>query len=215
MERVRGLYAILDAEAVERAGLELMEAAHGLRAAGVQLVQYRDKRATAEERLERARRVGEVFAGSGAMLILNDWPEICIAAGWDGVHVGQGDVTVAEARRVVGVGRVVGVSTHDVEQVRAADMGEADYLAVGPVYATGSKADAEAVVGLAGVRAARSLTAKPLVAIGGIDAGRARGVMEAGADAVAVIGGLFAAGASVEERARRLLVECAGARARA
>ncbi len=114
-------------------------------------------------------------------------------AGW-GVHVGHLDLAPADARRVVGVGKVVGVSTHNDEQVMAADASDADYVAVGPVFATSTKADAEPVVGLEGVRRARALTRKPLVAIGGITRENARSVIEAGADAVAVIGGLLAAG---------------------
>lgn len=204
------MYAILDAEAVERRGLELLEVARAFRAGGVELLQYRDKRATREEVVARARAIGEVFAGSGAVLILNDWPEGCVAAGWDGVHVGQGDRAVEEARAVVGAGRVVGVSTHTVAEVRAAEVTSADYVATGPVYATGSKADAEAVIGLEGVRAARDLTGKPLVGIGGISEGRAPMVLRAGADAVAVIGAMLGAGDAVEERVRAMRAACEG-----
>jgi thiamine-phosphate pyrophosphorylase len=104
-------------------------------------------------------------------------------------------VTACAARKVMGAGRhCVGVSTHNVEQVMAADAGCADYVAVGPVFATGSKADAEAVVGLEGVRRARALTRKPIVAIGGITQANAQSVIDAGADSVAVIGGLFLKG---------------------
>ncbi len=100
---------------------------------------------------------------------------------------------------------VVGVSTHNEEQVREADAGGADYVAVGPVFATGTKADAAEVVGLEGVRRARSLTTKPLVAIGGITLGNCRSVVEAGADLVAVISGVFVEGRSVGETVRDFL----------
>jgi thiamine-phosphate pyrophosphorylase len=100
---------------------------------------------------------------------------------------------------------VVGVSTHTEAQVWTAELSCADYVAIGPVFATGTKVDAEAVVGLEGVRRARALTAKPLVAIGGITRENARSVVDAGADSVAVISGLFVAGESVEKVARDFL----------
>ena len=106
---------------------------------------------------------------------------------------------------MIGPGRWVGVSTHTDEQVRAAELSSADYVAIGPVFATGTKADAEQVVGLEGVRRARALTSKPLVAIGGITRANARSVIDAGADSVAVISGLFGKGENVEKVARDFL----------
>jgi len=196
------LYAILDAEAVAGAGRDLIEVARELRGAGVTLLQYRDKRARAEDVLANAEQIRAIF-GESALLLLNDYPELCVRAGWDGVHVGQGDATVEAARRIVGPQCVVGVSTHDATQVRIADATNADYIAIGPVYATASKRDTEAEVGLAGVAAARALTTKPLVAIGGIDASRAGAVLDAGADAVAVIGALLSEAATIAEAVRR------------
>ena len=121
------------------------------------------------------------------------------------MHVGQGDLAPGDAKRVLGADGWVGVSTHTEAQVRAADAGAADYVAIGPVFATGTKADAATVVGLDGVRAARALTEKPLVAIGGITLANCRSVREAGADAVAVISGLFVPGRTVAEVARDFL----------
>jgi thiamine-phosphate pyrophosphorylase len=126
-------------------------------------------------------------------------------AGWDGVHVGQGDLPVDAVRRVLGPGGFVGVSTHNEEQVRAAVLARPDYVAVGPVFATSSKANAEPVVGLELVRRARATTELPIVAIGGITLGNARDVIGAGADAVVVIGGLFVEGRTVREVARDFL----------
>jgi len=120
------------------------------------------------------------------------------------VHVGQGDMGPCDARKVL-VSQIVGVSTHTDGQVCAAGLGCADYVAVGPVFATGSKADAEPVVGLEGVRRARALTKKPLVAIGGITRENACSVIEAGADSVAVIGGMFVQGMAVREVAEDFL----------
>ncbi len=130
---------------------------------------------------------------------MNDWADLAVLAGFGGVHVGQGDLSPEDARRVVGVERWVGVSTHTEEQVRVADATSADYVAVGPVFATGTKVDAEPVIGLEGVRRARALTTKPIVAIGGITRANARSVIDAGADSVAVISGLFVDGETVEK----------------
>jgi len=109
----------------------------------------------------------------------------------NGVHVGQNDLTPEDARKVIGDSRALGVSTHNPEQVRIADKSSADYLAIGPVFATSAKANPDPAVGLSGVRGARALTRKPLVAIGGITRANCRSVIEAGADSVAVISDLL------------------------
>jgi len=205
-----GLYAIADAATLRRQRVGLREFAEGLRAGGVgtagaSVVQWRCKGGSRMEVLEGAAVLREVFAGTGCRLLMNDSAELAVTAGFDGVHVGQGDGGVEEARRIVGADGIVGVSTHTEAEVRAADASSADYVAVGPVFRTGTKVDAAAVVGLEGVRRARALTGKPLVGIGGISAGNAREVIEAGADAVAVIGALYRAGRSVEKSAGELL----------
>jgi thiamine-phosphate pyrophosphorylase len=146
--------------------------------------------------------IAKVFAVTDAMLVMNDRADLAMLAGWGGVHVGQGDLLPEDARQVVGMGRAVGVSTHNEEQVRAVDAGCADYIAVGPVFATGTKVDAEPVIGLEGVRRARALTGKPIVAIGGITRANARSVIDAGADSVAVISELLAVGERPEKVAR-------------
>lgn len=130
-------------------------------------------------------------AGAGVMLIMNDRADLAVAAGFGGVHVGQEDLSVAGARLVCPPPMFVGISTHNAEQVKAADALAVDYIAIGPVFATASKEDPEPEVGLAGVRRARALTAKPLVAIGGITRANCREVMAAGADSVAVISDLL------------------------
>jgi thiamine-phosphate pyrophosphorylase len=202
MSVVRGLYAIADIGTLAAAGISLRAYAEELRAAGVTLVQYRDKDADDEVALYRAEEIGEVFEGSGATLIVNDRIDVMLLAGWDGVHVGQEDMAADDARVVAGDGRVIGVSTHTMQQVWEAEQGVADYVAIGPVFATKTKADAAAVVGLEGVRRARALTTKPLVAIGGITRRNAAAVRDAGADAVAVISGLVVKGERVEKVAR-------------
>jgi thiamine-phosphate pyrophosphorylase len=185
--------------------VEVRAFAEGLRRAGVTLLQYRDKAGDDETILRNAEMLIELFEGTGAKLILNDRADLMMLARWDGLHVGQDDLSPEDARIVIGDGRVIGVSTHTDEQVRVAEASRADYVAIGPVFATGTKANAAPVVGLEGVRQARALTTKPLVAIGGITRGNARSVIEAGADAVAVIGGLFAEGEPVEQVVRDFL----------
>jgi thiamine-phosphate pyrophosphorylase len=122
---------------------------------------------------------------------MNDRADLCLAAEFDGLHVGQDDLSPESARRVIGPELWLGVSTHNPEQLREADQTPADYLAIGPVFATSSKERPDPVVGLEGVRRARELTRKPLVAIGGITRANTRSVLEAGADAVAVISDLL------------------------
>jgi thiamine-phosphate pyrophosphorylase len=199
------LYAIVDAGVLAARGIRLRKFAVGLRAAGVGLVQYRDKTGSPQEVLRAGSVLRELFAGTDCQLILNDRADLATLANYDGVHVGQGDLGPQDARTVMGTDRIVGVSTHTDEQVRAADASCANYVAIGPVFATGTKADTEPVVGLEGVRRARALTTKPLVAIGGITRENARSVIEAGADSVAVISALLAEGESVEKVARDFL----------
>jgi thiamine-phosphate pyrophosphorylase len=199
------LYPILDEDVLGRHGLGVRRLTEELKAAGVELLQYRNKSGGPQEVLRNAALIREAMAGSVCRLIMNDRADLAVFAEWDGVHVGQGDLSPEDARQVVGDGRCVGVSTHTEEQVRVADVGCADYVAVGPVFATGTKLDAEAVIGLEGVRRARALTKKPIVAIGGITRENARSVVEAGADSVAIISALFVEGETVEKVARDFL----------
>jgi thiamine-phosphate pyrophosphorylase len=204
------LYAILDASCFADRK-QMFETAEEWVRAGVTLLQYRNKTADAGVMLEEARGLSEglsrtrVSAPHGLRLIMNDRADLCLAAEFDGVHVGQDDLSPESARKIVGTGRWVGVSTHNAEQVAQADTTSADYIAIGPVFATASKQKPDPVVGLAGVREARSLTGKPLVAIGGITRQNCRSVIEAGADTVAVISDLIREpGKSVEEFLRIL-----------
>ena len=140
--------------------------------------------------LDDARALKLQFEGR-VRLVMNDRADLCLAADFEGIHVGQDDLSPESARRIIGPHRWLGVSTHNPEQLADADKTSADYLAIGPVFETSSKAHPDPVVGLAGVRRARELTRKPLVAIGGITRANARPVIEAGADAVAVISDLL------------------------
>jgi thiamine-phosphate pyrophosphorylase len=183
------LYAILDVSCLPT-DETLYGFAEDLLSAGVTLLQYRNKNAGPRQMLSQARQLRRI-AGDRARLIMNDRADLCLAAGFDGVHVGQDDLPPEAVRRIVPKPLWMGVSTHNPEQLRRADRTDADYLAIGPVFATRSKSNLDPVVGLDGVRAARALTRKPLVAIGGITRSNARLVIEAGADAVAVISDLL------------------------
>ena len=193
------LYPIVDAGLLGLRGVGAEDFARALLEAGVTLLQYRDKAGEPQRVLQNAAMIREVFAGTEVRLIMNDRADLAVLAKWDGVHVGQGDLSPEDARRVVGAERWIGVSTHTDEQVRLAELSCADYVAVGPVFATGTKADAEPVIGLEGVRRARALTTKPLVAIGGITRENARSIVDAGADSVAVISALVIDGEPVEK----------------
>ena len=164
--------------------------AEELAAAGCTLLQYRNKSGTARQMLDEAREL-RARLGTSVKLIMNDRADLCLAAQYDGLHVGQDDLSAESARRIIGGECWLGVSTHNPEQLAEADQTSADYLAIGPVFATSSKANPDPIVGLEGVRRARELTHKPLVAIGGITRANARSVIDAGADAVAVISDLL------------------------
>jgi thiamine-phosphate pyrophosphorylase len=201
------LYPILDAGCFPNA-LDLITAAEELAAAGCALMQYRNKSGNARVILEQARQLRKLFSSQSqnthfsqtqgevghpfsVRLIMNDRADLCLAADFDGVHVGQDDLSPESVRKIIGPGRWLGVSTHNPEQLAEADKTSADYLAIGPVFATSSKDNPDPVVGLEGVRRARALTRKPLVAIGGITRANAASVIEAGADSVAVISDLI------------------------
>ena len=197
------LYAILDASSFpDTKGLCL--AARELVAGGVTLLQYRNKSGNARQMLKQARELKRCLPAS-VKLIMNDRADLCLAAGFDGVHVGQDDLSPEGARAVIGDRLWVGVSTHNTKQLAEADKTSADYLAIGPVFETRSKANPDPVIGLDGVRQAKALTRKPLVAIGGVARENCRSVIEAGADAVAVISDLIRAPRKSAEEFLRIL----------
>ncbi|MFZ0731586.1 MAG: thiamine phosphate synthase [Candidatus Sulfotelmatobacter sp.] len=198
MIRLPRLYCILDPAGFADADV-LYAAAEELASAGCTLLQCRNKSGNARVMLEQAREVKRRFTkghslrtnASGATWIMNDRADLCLAADFDGVHVGQDDLSPESVRKVIGPDRWLGVSTHNPDQLREADLTSADYLAIGPVFATSSKENPDPVIGIEGVRKARALTRKPLVAIGGITRANAASVIEAGADSVAVISDLM------------------------
>ncbi len=201
------LYAIIDP--AQGGGRSATELAAALLEAGVRLIQLRDKQASSGELYATAQRVGECVRRVGGIFIVNDRADVARAVDADGVHLGQADLPVDSARAVLGPGKLIGYSTHHLEQIIEADRSTADYIAFGPIFATASKENPDPVVGLEGLREARKATRKPLVAIGGITLENARAVIEAGADSVAVIRGLVGA-PNVRLRAEDLMHRLSG-----
>ena len=203
VKKLPRVYAIVDRTTLDARGMSVAEFARELRDAGVRLVQYRDKGGSPQQVLRAAEEISQIFSGvDDAVLVMNDRVDLALLAGW-GVHVGHEDLLPEDARKLLGAGKLIGVSTHNEAQIVAADASVADYVAIGPVFATATKTDTEPVVGLEGVRRARELTRKPLVAIGGITLENGQSVIDAGADSVAVISGL----ARAAERPGRLARE--------
>jgi len=181
------VYAIADAGAL--GGTPLAAAVGAMAGAGVRWIQVRAKRCSGRDFFQALEGSCRAVEGSGCVLWVDDRADLAALFPVAGVHVGQADLPPSSARRVVGPEKWIGVSTHDETQLAVADADpEVDLVAVGPVFATTGKADPDPVVGLPSVQRARARTAKPLVAIGGIDAGNAAAVLAAGADAVAVLG---------------------------
>jgi len=201
------LYAIIDP--VRLGGRLPVVAARELLAAGVRLIQFRDKHASSRQLYETCTELRVPLRDAGCSLIVNDRADVARVVHAEGVHLGQTDLPVEMARRVLATGQWLGYSTHSLEQVVEADATTADYIAFGPVFPTANKENPDPVVGLDGLRQARRATGKPLVAIGGMNLRNARQVLAAGADSVAVIGGLLDA-PDLEQRAREFLsiLEC-------
>ena len=185
-EMIRSSAVYLVTEEALSAGRRSEEIAEAALRAGVRVVQVREKEGSARRALDVAVNLRELTRRYGALLLVNDRIDIAIAAEADGVHVGQEDLPVELARRLLGDDAVVGLSITDADQLAVRDAAEADYLGVGAVFPTGSKGDAT-LTGLPLLAAARAATQAPIVAIGGIDAGNAALAIAAGADSVAVI----------------------------
>jgi thiamine-phosphate pyrophosphorylase len=184
------LYMILDAALLT---VTETECAQELAAAGVRLLQYRNKGASARELFESSRRLSSLLIPQGVTFVVNDRADVAAAAEATGVHIGQEDLQAEAARSVIGTGKLLGVSTHNLDQFKEAAARSVDYVAVGPMFSTSTKANPDPVVGIEFLRRVRPLTDKPIVAIGGITLERAAEVIQAGADSVAVISDILLA----------------------
>jgi len=184
------LYVILDAALLPSDPIQLT---NNLLSAGARRFQYRNKTASARELLHASQALCLTVRQLGGTFVVNDRADVARLAGENGVHLGQEDLSVGAARKIVGRDCIIGISTHNLQQFREAIRGDADYIAVGPIFATGSKTTPDPVVGIDFLRQARNLTAKPIMAIGGITLERAQEVIDAGADSIAVIRDILSA----------------------
>lgn len=155
--------------------------------AGVTMVQLRDKEASTEARVATARALKAVLAGTGVPLVINDDVEAARIADVEGAHIGQGDMSPAEARALLGPGKILGLSCETEQTVRAADPAVVDYLGLGPVFGTATKSDHKAPIGFDGLARLAGLSPLPTVAIGGLKASHHQAVLQSGAHGSAVV----------------------------
>lgn len=188
--RVRGLYVIIDPEA--RSGRDAIDIARFALEGGATVVQWRDKRRDKGDQLADARAIAALCRDAGAAFIVNDHADLALACGADGVHLGQRDLPVEAVRPIIGGAMMIGVSSNNAAEARAAEAAGADYVAIGAIFSTRSKDNTRAA-DLGRIREVKAAVHVPVVAIGGINASNIRSVIEAGADAAAVISAVCAA----------------------
>jgi len=202
--KLPAFYPILDTEVSLRHRIEPVIAAQQILDAGAHIIQFRHKGFLSREAFGWLERIAELAQAADALLVVNDRPDLAKlfeAA----LHLGQDDLSPTVARRVVGPDAVVGYSTHNEEQLRAARDEPADYLALGPIFGTVTKENPDPTVGLPELRRLRPLSHRPLVAIGGITRANARQVLDAGADSIAVVGDLFPPDGNILARTKEYL----------
>jgi thiamine-phosphate pyrophosphorylase len=188
--RLSRVYPILDSYALERCGVALETAAAAFLEGGAEILQVRHKSHWSREIFDSARKIASLCAEAGVQFVVNDRADFAMLLN-AGLHVGQDDLPPRDARNLIGGERMLGFSSHNPTQLCAAGGEPVDYVALGPIFTTGSKENPDPVVGVEELRRCRALIEKPLVAIGGITLENAAGVWGAGADSVAVIGGLL------------------------
>lgn len=192
-------YPILDPEIAARHGVDPIAAAEQILEGGAKILQFRYKGFFSRKVFAQLERVADLCRDAGALFVVNDRADLAAITG-AALHLGQDDLTPSAARKVVGAATLIGFSTHNERQLRAAAGEPANYLALGPIFETSSKVNPDPIVGLDELRRLRPLTDRPLVAIGGITRGNVQQVLAAGADSVAIIGDLFVDGGNVRER---------------
>jgi thiamine-phosphate pyrophosphorylase len=202
------IYPITD----PRSGLSHREQVARLIAGGAKIIQFRDKEASPRDFYEAAQETIELTRRHGVPLIVNDRVDIALAIKAAGVHLGQDDLPPYKAREILGESAIIGFSTHSVEQAAGAAAWPVDYIAIGPIFVTQTKADPEPTVGLDGLAAVRNTARnKPIVAIGGINAQNIRAVLDAGADSAAMIASIVSDAASIETRMREFVARAINA----
>ena len=186
-----GLYVILDPSVCP--ARPLVDVLTTAAEAGASLFQYRNKTASMKDAYVEALALRQAAAKAGVLFIINDRCDLALAVDADGVHLGQDDLPLDLAKKVMGPDKLIGISTHNPDQVREATAGKPDYLGFGPIFKPGSKQGHDPVVGLEGLRAMRSLTSLPVFAIGGIQIDQAGEVIRAGANGVAIVSAILKA----------------------
>jgi thiamine-phosphate pyrophosphorylase len=184
------VYPILDTATLDRIGLDWLSATEALIQGGARILQIRHKGSWSRETFALAEKIAGICQAGGVLFVVNDRADYAAVLG-SALHVGQEDLAPSDARRVIGEAAIVGYSTHSTAQMQAAADEPVDYVAFGPVFPTVSKERPDPTVGIAGLKAVRALTKKPLVAIGGITRDNAFTCRNAGADSVAVIADLY------------------------
>jgi thiamine-phosphate pyrophosphorylase len=195
-------YPIIDTATVEGAGLDLLESAKALLEAGVRILQLRHKEHFDRKTFETSRKIAAHCREAGALFVVNDRADIAVLLD-AALHIGQDDLPAPESRALIGKDRILGLSTHNEAQFKASNSDPVDYVAIGPMFQTGSKKNPDPVVGVEELSRLRPLTDRPVVAIGGISRENCKAVLEAGADSVAVIGDLFPPGCSLTSLRQR------------
>ncbi|MEP7361691.1 MAG: thiamine phosphate synthase [Acidobacteriota bacterium] len=184
------LYPILDVTTLQRRGCTMPESAVAMIEGGARIIQLRLKGNPSQRNLEDADKVAEQCRRHGVIWVVNDRADIALLTG-AGLHLGQDDMPAATARGLLGETAIIGLSTHNAAQMRAATLEPVDYVAIGPAFATVSKEQPDPEVGLEGIAQVRMLTNLPMIAIGGITRENVESVLDAGADSVAVIADLY------------------------
>lgn len=183
--KLNGLYAVIDNSL--KPSISNIEIARQVLDGGARILQLRGKGLPSKELLSQAREISTLTKKAGALFIVNDRADVALLSNADGVHLGQDDLPIAEARKVLGKDKVIGISTHNIVQAVKAEQEGADYIGFGPVFGTTTKADAEQAKGIQALRGLKKGVAIPVVAIGGINLENLKEVINAGADGVAVI----------------------------
>ena len=200
--KIKGLYAITDSSI--RPELSNIEIARRVLAGGAGILQLRGKGLSSRELLELAREIRELTRKAGATFIVNDRADIAILSDADGVHLGQDDLPIAEARKILGREKLIGISTHNLDQALKAEQEGSDYIGFGPVFGTKTKADAEEAKGIEALKEVKKKVSIPVIAIGGINLENLKEVIDAGADGVAVISAIVKA-ENIEETTKRFI----------
>lgn len=214
--KLPAFYPVLDLGLLSRQGLDSLEAAEAILDAGARILQFRHKGFFSREMFDTAARVAAVCRDAKALFVVNDRADMALLLD-AALHLGQEDLAPQDARRVTGSGSIIGLSTHNADQLSAGDREPVEYLAIGPIFQTGSKKNPDPVVGIAALRELHAIIRKPLVAIGGITRGVAQSVFEAGADSLAIIGDLYPqplTKAALRARAEEWVKICASAEVR-